>query len=132
MNIKLCVSRVDKNTTIEYWPDKTEGRCLLDSENPAKDLEVLTFNSIEECCLASIPWKTEAECVAASGGGSASGTGKFFVSYALGDHGRCVQDCEGAAPCFKLAESHDVLYDTDSACCDMIAWVAPRDCVHSD
>jgi len=132
MNTKLCVSRVEKNTTVEYWPDKIEGRCFLDSENPAEDLGVVTFNSIEECCSTTITWKTEAKCVSSSGGGSTSGTGKFFVSWLVGDHGRCVQDCEGTPPCLKLAESHDVLYDTASACCNMLGWVAPKECVYSE
>ena len=128
MNTELCASRVDKNTTTKYWPDKTAGKCVWDLANPAEDLRMETFDSIEDCCSKGITWKT-ADCAAASSGG----TGKFFVNWSLGQgQGRCVQDCKGTPPCHKIAESDSRAYDTENACCERLTWVPRQDCLHSE
>jgi len=131
MNSELCAARSTKTLLEMYWPDKINSRCSKESEIPADDLGVLLFDSLAECCTASISWRSKAECVAASGGGDSSGTGKFYVDW--GGSGRCVKDCKGSPPCFKLAQSWDDLYDTESDCCDVISsWIPRKDCVYSE
>ena len=127
---ELCAARSTQTAIDKYWPDQINGKCIKDSETPAEDLSVSLFNSTVECCTASISWLPKAACVAASGdtATAAQGSGKFFIDWV---YERCAKDCEGSAPCGGLAQSWDDLYEAESACCDMIPWIARENCVYT-
>jgi len=131
MNGELCADRVHKATTglAKYWADKTEGKCYLDSATPTKDLGVATFDTIEECCEEEVEWATAAQCGATSGS-AAAGTGKYYVHWL---DQKCARDCDDSSdPQCKLAASGDnEFFDSQSACCARLTWVAPADCMIS-
>lgn len=69
------------------------------------------FDTLTACCEKHYGYNLSA-CTGAS---SSAGTSKFYMDWGAN---KCVQDCEGAAPCGGIAESWDTKYDTKAECCD--------------
>lgn len=120
----LCISRSNSTVTEKYWPDMTNSKCVKDSEKAAKDLSVQLFDTAKECCETSIVWERSVACIASSTGEVAQGSSDYFVDWIKR---KCVQDCEGAAPCGGIAKKWDVMYASRKECCDML-WNDPDEC----
>lgn len=120
----LCVSRSNSTVTEKYWPDKVNSKCVKDSETAAKDLSVQLFVTAEECCDTSITWERSVACIATSTGEIAQGTSNYFVDWTSR---KCVQDCEGGAPCGGIAKKWDILYTSARKCCGSL-WNDPDKC----
>jgi len=119
---ELCAARSDRIALNKYWPDKSRSKCILDSETPAKDLSISIYNSIADCCSEGIHWLSAAECSTASGNTTAPvASNMFFVKWDFMRF-RCVQDCEGDAPCGGVGQAQpwDELYDTARECCAIL------------
>ena len=124
----LCAARVTHSTIDKYWPDSSKSLCVKDSVTPA-DLSASLYDSVSECCKNGIGWETEAACVAASdGSASYRGTDQYYVDWVKL---KCVQDCEGAAPCGGPAASFNYLYGTANECCELLWWTEGNDCVYA-
>jgi len=127
MDNVLCAARSDQLPLKKYWPDMTKGKCFKDSEVATRGLDVPIFDSIYDCCNSGIFWLGESSCLMASGNAelAVTGSNKFYVDWVIE---KCVQDCEGAAPCGGLAKSWDFLYNSVSECCSKLTWVTSHDC----
>ncbi|KAL3778805.1 hypothetical protein ACHAWO_012144 [Cyclotella atomus] len=124
IDTELCAARTTLASHGKYWADKS-GKCYQDSVVPTTDLSVELYDSIEDCCSFGVPWLSERACLSASGiDMTGSGSNLYYIQKE-----KCVQDCEGAAPCGGLAEKWNTIYDTEAKCCAQIPWVAKRDCV---
>lgn len=67
-------------------------------------------------------WKMN---VCMAGAGAVSGSLKWYMDYtSMG----CVQDCEGPSPCGDLANSWDILYNTQDQCCNERMWWDKKAC----
>ncbi len=131
MENELCAARTDQVDVNKYWPDKTNSKCILDSQTPATDLSISIYNSTAECCSEGVYWLSEAECLTASGDETALvASNKYWIDWT---RERCFQDCEGAAPCAGLGNVHDwdETYDTAESCCDEISWIPREDCLNT-
>lgn len=132
MENELCAARSTQTDVKKYYPDKTNSKCILDSQTAAEDLSISIYNSTAECCAEGIYWLSEVECLIASGDSALPhGSDKYFLDWT---HYRCVQDCEGPAPCggLGLAKSWQETYDTAQECCDKIPWISRKECLHSN
>ena len=110
---------------MKYWADQTEGRCYQDSVTPTEDLSAQLHDTIEDCCAIGLSWLSPVKCLAASGMDVSSlGSSSFFIK-----EEKCVQDCEGAAPCGGFAEKWDTMFSNQDECCDQLPWIARRNCV---
>jgi hypothetical protein len=128
MTGELCVARTTQSDASVYWPDKTNSKCVLDSEEAATDLSIAVFTTLDKCCEEGVYWLSESECLTASGTAtSEAATNRFFLDW---KHEKCVQDCEGAAPCggAGLMKKWHESFDTKSACCDRISWIPREEC----
>jgi len=127
METELCATRSTKTPIEKYWPDKTNSKCVNDSETPAEDFSVSLFDTVEACCTAGIPWLSEAACMATTDEDAAAatprGSGKYYIDWI---HERCVMD-DGSDGI--VAEAWDDLFDDVTACCDSIPWIEREDCV---
>ena len=67
------------------------------------------------CCETNYDWNF-ASCLAYGSAPSPTpaGSAKFYMDWSTS---KCVQDCEGTAPCGGIAEFWDVLYDSRATCC---------------
>ena len=127
IDTNLCADRTTHSTSSKYWADKS-GRCYQDSVNPTEDLSAELYDSIEDCCAGGVSWLSPAKCLAASEVDvSGLGSNSFYIQ-----NEKCVQDCEGAAPCGGLAERWDTKFDSRDECCAELPWIARRDCVLDD
>jgi hypothetical protein len=86
--------------------------------------------TIEACCKQNFNWNY-GECVAQgrhdpssiSDAPQAKGTGKWYVIW-KGKDSKCVQDCDGEAPCGGHAKFWQELYATKATCCERrLPWV---------
>lgn len=130
IDVELCATRSAQTVNGKYWPDVINGKCLEDAKVPATDLSVNLFDTIAECCEMGLFWLSEKTCLTASGFNVtvATSSKKFFVDWTMQ---RCVQDCEGSAPCGGLAQTWDILYNTENDCCDIISWIPKETCLHN-
>lgn len=100
------------------WSGSNEG-CLNDGSEPAYMLANPTmwmFDTLAACCERHYAYNLSA----CTGEAASSGTAKFYMDWG---NNKCVQDCEGAAPCGGLAESWDQKYDTQDECCaEKMSW----------
>ena len=100
------------------WSGSNEG-CLNDGSEPAYMLANPTmwmFDTLAACCERHYTYNLSA----CTGEAASSGTAKFYMDWG---NNKCVQDCEGAAPCGGLAESWDQKYDTQDECCaEKMSW----------
>ena len=130
IDVELCAARSTQTAIGKYWPDMINGKCVKDSELPTNNLSVPLFNSTTECCTSGIFWLSEEACAAASGINvtMVKGSNKFYVDW-VNEH--CVKDCNGSAPCGGLAQTWDILYDSESDCCASIPWISAENCTYS-
>lgn len=125
MNVDLCIARSSLTTSEKYWPAMANSICVKDSHNPAQDLSVQLFDTVAECCMSEIFWKTENACAVSSAGEGneeavVTGSNKFYVDMVKQ---QCVKDCVGSAPCGGLAHAWDSLYDSESECTKFVPWI---------
>ena len=92
--------------------------------NPSSDKTL--FDDAEDCCTEKLHWKDLNVCVADTNGVSPGGTNLWYVDWV---QLKCVQDCDGSAPCGGLKTPYDELYNDSSACCDRLSWIDPTQCV---
>jgi hypothetical protein len=119
-NLEECTGTTETLTSGLYFPDweGTNTGCLNDGTQPdymSKNPDMWMHATLAECCDENYSWDLST-CL---GGAAATGTSKWFMDY---DANKCVQDCVGASPCGGLAESWDLLYDSQSSCCDERNW----------
>merc|ERR1712176_360533 len=123
MTSELCVARTVQNSTNLFWPDKTNSRCVLDSQTPAKDLSVSVYTSMAECYKEGVHWISEKSCFIASGSSPAlAATNKYFVDW---ETERCLQNTEGTV---KSPLRWDDIFDTLKECCGRLAWIPSDEC----
>jgi len=128
MNPEICAARSNVVPLNKWWPDETNSLCILDSQTPTKELSITVYDSTVECCTEAINWLSVAECRARSGDTTIlAATNLYYVDWG---RERCVQDCEGDAPCVGLGEAQpwDETYETASACCAMLSWIPRSEC----
>jgi len=130
IDVDLCTARSTNTATKRYWPDRTNAKCVDDTEVPTSDLSVPFFDTILECCKSSLGifWLSEKACLDASGVDVilTEGFNKFYIDWVIA---KCVQDCEGSAPCGGFAQKWEILYDSELDCCAGIPWVPVEQCV---
>jgi hypothetical protein len=135
MNREMCISRSTGLPTKKFYPDQTASVCRQDcsAENglpcggSPQDLSLTLFSSLESCCATKIGW--DPTCVDKSNGKEPQGTGEYYVNWA---YGQCALDCPAgsAAGCGGVANSWDVKYGTQAACCSAISWVPAANCLY--
>lgn len=108
-----------------WYPDweNTDHVCKNDGKEPA----YMTTNpsqwmhaTQQSCCELNYNWNY-ASCLAYGSAPSPTpaGSAKYYMNWSTS---KCVQDCEGAAPCGGIAEFWDVLYDDRTTCCAEKGW----------
>jgi len=128
MNPVLCAARSDVQPLDMWWPDKINSLCVHDIVTPTEELSIQVYNSTALCCSEAINWLSVADCRARSGDTTIlAATNMYYVDWG---RERCVQDCEGDAPCVGLGEAQpwDERYATASECCAMLDWIPRREC----
>ena len=128
---ELCAARSTEMPLERYWPDMTKGVCVKDSVTPTEDLDVTVYDSALECCESSIHWRTEEDCLEASGYGTvqpADGSGMWFIDW-LSE--TCVRDCISGSNCGGLVKPWEETYADASLCCDQLPYRLREDCTSS-
>ena len=104
-----------------YYPDwsgDNEG-CLNDGNEPAYMTQYSTLwmhATLQSCCDEHYSWNLSL-CLGSSG---SSGSNKWYMDW---NENKCVQDCTGASPCGGLAETWDLVYDTQDKCCKIMVLI---------
>jgi hypothetical protein len=88
--------------------------------------ELTLFDDAEACCSEKLSWLSLEVCVANTNGVAPVGTNAWYVDWTLL---KCVQDCDGTAPCGGLKGAFDTVYGDSTKCCARISWVDPTECV---
>lgn len=133
-----CIARTTGGYTNGWYVDYAGLKCVKDCDASAspecagtpEDFSAKLFADSAACCASALGWMDQMACVAQSAGEELRGSGLYYVNWSIG---KCVKDCEGAAPCGGLAKSWDYFkYSDATMCCEIhLFWKDRGDCILS-
>lgn len=121
--------------TNKFYVSYADNKCLQDCAdtdpapcggNPSSDKTL--YDDVETCCAETLSWLNVNVCVADSTGVAPTGSNLYYVDWTIL---KCVQDCDGAAPCGGLKTPYDQTYSTTAECCSRLSWMKATECVLS-
>lgn len=140
MNANSCASWTIRGYTNLWYADACDngGKCVKDCDataagaseecagNPA-DTHAVLYQDYASCCANKFWWDRE-NCLVQTTGEAVAGSSKYYVDWV---RGKCVQDCDGDAPCGGLAPSWiTVKQDSIETCCSFhLFWMPEDSCI---
>ncbi|KAL7536626.1 hypothetical protein ACHAXR_007302, partial [Thalassiosira sp. AJA248-18] len=110
-----------------YYPNWEQGtnECLNDDNQPAymsNDQTRYMHSTLESCCQLNYFWALN-DCLGAQGVANI-GTSKWYMDWAAGNNGACVQDCPtgNGGSCGGYAQPWQTLYKRKAGCCTKKKW----------
>ena len=138
INANSCASRTNGGYTNLWYAGNDGSKCFKDcdatvagaSEECAgspEDTQTVLYQDYETCCANKFWWDRE-NCLAQTTGEAVAGSAKYYVDWV---RGKCVQDCDGDAPCGGLAPSWiTVKHDSIETCCSFhLYWMDKETCI---
>eukprot|EP00956_Cyclotella_meneghiniana_P013945 scaffold20531_cov67-Cyclotella_meneghiniana.AAC.1 len=138
INANSCASRTIGGYTNLWYAGNDGSKCLKDCDATAagaseecaghpEDMQAAIYQDYASCCANKFWWDRE-NCLVQTTGEAFAGSAKYYVDWV---RGKCVQDCDGDAPCGGLAPSWiTVKHDSVETCCSShLYWVAKENCI---